>query len=192
MFSIDELRKADQAGIIGNTELDNFLASKIQPDPVRAVDSGPITDLPPEMQPTSDEAKAAVAGTDARISMLQDQLAHAMHVMQVQATQLAAYAPKAPEPIVMKRYRSNLPFIGVPIMRAPGYCSHVQFIAGILDTEDPAVQDVLNKCIAAGGLGFSYDGTVEPIEGTDDMSQDIANVATRAHARMIAAGQSTA
>lgn len=127
------------------------------------------------------------------LNPLQEQLALALAKVEEQAAQIAALT--APPPVrekpAIKAYFSSLPFIKVPIMRAPGFCDSVQFIAGKLETDDPAVIAVLDKMCATPGTGFGH-GVVEEAPELSEMRADIRNLAEVAHAKMVAAGEKTA
>lgn len=133
----------------------------------------------------------AVAGTPAAMVAMQDQLAAALQLIADQAAQIAALTPKPPEPITARIYYSSLPFIKVPIMRAPGFCDFVQFVAGSLETSDPAVIAVMEAAVNTQGSGFSLGPVVQPPE-IAEMQQDMATMAASSHAKMIAAGEKTA
>ncbi len=126
-----------------------------------------------------------------QIKALQDQLAAALQLVQDQAAKLEALQPKAPEPGVEILYYSSTPFIRVPIMREPGHCTDVQFVAGKLQTSDPAVIKVLDKMCAVKGTGVSR----APLEDEPEhavMRADLDQLAKASHAKMIAAGEKTA
>jgi hypothetical protein len=76
-------------------------------------------------------------------------------------------------------------------MRAPGHCEKVQFIGGLLETKDPAVIDVIDKAITAGGSGFGRQAvTAGPEEA--EMKADIKALAEVAQTKMVKAGLATA
>lgn len=146
--------------------------------------------LPEGADPTSEAAAAIIAGTNPQVELLQNQLALALQKI----AELSAQVPKPVEPgapVKARVYYSVTPFINVPIMRAPGHCTNVTFVAGILETTDPAVQAVMEAAITAGGSGFSHG----PVEGTDEYerlrSNDMSGIAARTHARMLGAGEKT-
>lgn len=136
------------------------------------------------------EALTAVA-PNAQVAQLQDQLAQAMQMIAQQAAQLQFLKPAPVEKVELKLYYSALPFINVPIMRAPGYCENVTFVGGRLETADPAVQAVLNAAIAAGGSGFSHGPIIGEASDVTEMKADIMSLAAAAQGKMVAAGQAT-
>jgi hypothetical protein len=150
---------------------------------------------PTKVDLAREAAKAAVAAgasTPPDMTALQDQLAAAMQIIADQAAMLHSLQnPPAPEKPAMRGYFSSSPFIRVPIMRGPGYCDSVQFIAGKLETDDPAVIAVLDAAIASQGSGFSRQPVVEAPE-LQEMRADISHLASVAHAKMVAAGEKTA
>lgn len=140
--------------------------------------------------PLSDAAMEKVA-PDAVVAQLQDQLATAMQMLAEKSAMLEALMPKPAEPTKAKMYFSSLPFINVPIMRAPGYCENVTFIGGRLETSDPAVQRVLDLAILSGSSGFSHGPIVGEAPDVLEMKADINSLAAIAHKKMVDAGQST-
>lgn len=141
-------------------------------------------------KPLSDAALEKVA-PDAVVAQLQDQLQAAMQMIADQSAQLQALMPKPKEPTRAKMYFSVMPFINVPIMRAPGYCENVTFIGGRLETSDPAVQEVLDRTILSGGSGFSHGPIIGESPDVLEMKADLSNLAAVAQGKMVAAGQST-
>lgn len=141
-------------------------------------------------QPKSPEAAAIMAGTSAEVSVLQDQLARALQTI----AELSALVPKPtlPQVKVLKRYHSVTPFMNFPYMVRPGHCQQVTFVAGILETDDPLVQVALDAAVDAGTCGVSFDKIVEADEYEKQRRADMADVAGRAHARMVGAGLPTA
>lgn len=144
-------------------------------------------------QQIRDAATAAIAPATPVVapaeSELAAQLAAANRLIADLQTQLAPAVPAVSETRI---YHSALPFIKVPIMRAPGHCVPVQFIAGSLETSDPAVIEVLEAAIAAGGSGFTHAVNKVVSEEEELMRADLAGVASAAHAKMLAAGEKTA
>lgn len=127
-----------------------------------------------------------MATTKTALELLQEELASTKAA-------LAALTNPAKDtgPVDPVTYHSVAPFIRVPIMRAPGSCSDVQFTGGKLTTDDPVVIAVMEATIRTGGSGFSH----APIStGADvaDMRADLANLAATNHAKLIKAGLPTA
>lgn len=146
--------------------------------------------LPEGAAPTSAAAVAAITGNNPQVDLLQNQLALALQKI----AELSALVPKPVDPaapVLPKIYFSVTPFINVPIMRAPGHCTNVTFVAGILETSDPVVQAVLEAAITAGGSGFSHGPAIGTDEYENLRSNDMNEIASRAHARMIGAGEKT-
>lgn len=124
---------------------------------------------------------------DQQIQNLQSQLAAALQAIEKLAPPAAEKLPSGP--VV---YFSSSAFIKVPIMRSPGYCDHVQFIKGRLETSDPAVIAVMEATIKAGGSGFYHGTPPETTREEETMKADMAASAASAHAKMLAAGEKTA
>lgn len=124
--------------------------------------------------PDANDIASQLAAANRRIAELQSQL--------------------APVEVVgdTRIYHSSIPFIRVPIMRAPGHCTNVQFIAGVMETSDPAVIEVMEAAITAGGSGFSHAIDTTPNAAEQVMRADLANLAAIAHKKMVAAGEKTA
>lgn len=182
MATADEIRAAAQAAV--DAQAANSAAATLSP----GTDSAPAADAPTPVQ----QAAAAEA---AQIAQLQDQLAAALQVIADQSAYIAANKPAdipVAKPDAPIRYFSSIPFIKVPIMRAPGYCEAVQFVGGILDTSDPAVISVMDAAIRAGGSGFSKEVKPEVGEDVLQMRADVMNSAAIAQGKMVAAGLPTA
>lgn len=144
-------------------------------------------------QQIRDAATASVAMQTAAVvpdaSDLASQLAAANRRISELQTQLEPVDPVVGDTRI---YHSSIPFIRVPIMRAPGHCTNVQFIAGVMETSDPAVIEVMEAAILAGGSGFSHAVDKTPNEAEQVMRADLANLAATAHKKMVAAGEKTA
>lgn len=135
-------------------------------------------------------ASEPVNDKDTQIANLQAQLAQAMAALG--AKTVAAIAPEVSKPVGARLYSCVNKFMRVPIMRAPGHCEFVEFVAGKLETSDPAVIDVLEKMIAAGGSGVTHGTEVEELPENEVMKSDVRASAEAAHNKMVAAGLPTA
>ena len=139
---------------------------------------------------TPDQIRTAAAAQAApNMEQMQQMLeAQAQLIAQLQA----ANAPPPVQEKQLKLYFSNPPFCNIHVMRSPGYCEQLQFIAGRLETDDPVVQAQLDAVCDKPGTGI----TSIPAGGTsaevEQMKADIRVAAEAAHRKMLAAGLSTA
>lgn len=137
---------------------------------------------------TANEIRAAATAVPSVEALQEMIVAQQQLISQLQA----ANAPP-PAPVkCLKLYFSNPPFCNIHVMRSPGFCEELQFVAGRLETEDFAVQAHLDAICDRPGSGI----TSIPAGGTSadvqKMRADIKEASEVAHAKMLAAGLSTA
>lgn len=144
------------------------------------------------VQQIRDAATASVAMQTATTAPDASDLASQLAAANRRIAELQATLEPVKQVGDIRIYHSSIPFIRVPIMRAPGHCTNVQFIAGVMETSDPAVIEVMEAAILAGGSGFSHAINNTPNEAEQVMRADLANLAATAHKKMVAAGEKTA
>ena len=126
------------------------------------------------------------------VALLQDQLAVALQ--KIADLQAAADGSKvAPaEPIGRKVYYSVVPFCNIQVMRGPGYCESVSFIAGMLDTVDPQVIAQLEQVVDKPGSGITSHSQENVSAEVQAMREDVRKAGDLAQTKAVAAGLSTA
>ena len=130
------------------------------------------------------------ADNGAALRILDDVIAaQAAHIAQLQA-QLAP--PPAPMQLPAKTYYSVTPFCNVHVMRGPGYCETVCFVAGSLETTDPQVQAHLDAVCDRPGTGITSRQAAGTTHEELQMHEDLRAQAAEVHRKMVAAGLSTA
>lgn len=136
---------------------------------------------------TSPEIRAAEAAAE-QIANLQEQLAATMQAL----IDTQAQVPKAPEiPSGSITFFSSVPFCTVHIMRGPGYCEGVQFIAGRFETDDPVAVAALLAIADKQGSTISLANPENTTAEVQAMRLDVNSAAVFAHNKMRAAGLST-
>ena len=147
-----------------------------------------MADAPLKSQATPDPAPQPEADAAMMANMI---AAQAQFIADLQA-QIAKLAPPAPGPVGKKLYFNSIPFCSVQIMRSPGHCEAVNFVAGQLETDDPVVQAALDLiCNRPGGTVTSDNSDPLAAENAA-MRADLANLAAIAHKKVVDAGLSTA
>ena len=143
------------------------------------------------MTPTPEQVRAAAIASVQQIQVNKP-ISDADKIAMLQAQLQEALKSQAANTVTEPRtYHSSIPFIRVPVMRAPGHCEFVQFLAGTMETSDPAVIAVMEAAIVSGGSGFSH----APVTGVGAdvklMQADIKKLAETAQTKMVNAGLST-
>ena len=142
-----------------------------------------------EIRSSLNPATDAAAAHAAQVAQLQDQLQAAMQ----QIANLVAQMPKPAEPEAppsAKRYYSQAPFCTFHVMRGPGHCEPVNFIAGSLETSDPQVQAALNQVVDRPGSGIYSKSNDEVSAEVSAMQDDVRNSAIIARDKALKAGLS--
>lgn len=129
---------------------------------------------------------------DTAVSLLQDQLATALQkIAELQAVNDGSKT-KADEPVGRKVYYSVVPFCNIQVMRGPGYCESVSFIAGMLDTVDPQVIAQLEQVVDKPGSGITSHSQENVSAEVQAMREDVRRAGDLAQTKAVAAGLSTA
>jgi hypothetical protein len=104
----------------------------------------------------------------------------------------AAPAPALPTDVKNKAYFCAVPFCNIHVMRGPGICDQLSFVAGMLETSDPQVQAHLDAiCDKPGSQVTSKPATAVSQEEAR-MRADVRESAIKARDKMIAAGEKVA
>lgn len=91
-----------------------------------------------------------------------------------------------------KLYYSNVPITTVHVMKGPSYCEAVQFVGGVLETDDAAVIAHLDKIADKPSSGITSEKVSNVDPAVAAAAADAKAAAEKAHAKMVAAGLSTA
>jgi hypothetical protein len=137
-------------------------------------------------------AEVVVAQQAQMMAMLQKQLAEAQQqVADMRAFQAGKSSIVAPGKGTMKAYFSTIPMCTTHVMRAPGACEAIQFVAGMLETDDLQDQAHLDSVCDKPGTGI----TSQPQSGISQEEAikraDIRQSAEKARQKMLDAGLST-
>lgn len=133
---------------------------------------------------------APAVDNGAALRILDDVIAaQAAHIEQLQR-QLAPQV--APTVLPVKAYFNVVPFCNIYVMRSPGYCEAVSFVAGRLETTDPMVQAHLDTVCDRPGTGVTSRQVTGITAEEKEMHDDLRAQAAEVHRKMVAAGLSTA
>lgn len=173
-MTADEIRAQAAASIAGAAS-SSTVATGALPAPVTSQELAPA--------PASDNAPADPQQV---IAALQRQLAQALGV-------LSSLQPAAAAVIAggKRRYHSNQPFVRIGVMRRPGHCEMIQFLAHELITEDPATIQYIEEAIMAGNNNFSHKPFPTESAEERELKKDQMALASVHHKKLVAAGEKT-
>lgn len=140
------------------------------------------------MAAVSTAEQIAAGADDTQMIMLQNMITAQAQMI----ADLQALVPRtAAREVVKKTYFSVVPVCNIHVMRSPGHCEALQFVAGRLETSDAVVQDHLDAICDRPGSGITSEKLAAlPEEAT--MRKDMLALAAIAHGKMVAAGEKTA